>query len=136
MPSGPEIFGSQGVQKKFKVKNYFSLNYRTPFDLESKVIYEYECLCDTNKSYIGKTVRHLTTRAKEHGKKASAILQHLDHCSTCCNSFDLDQFKILDTSHDQFDCSIKEALYIKANQPYLNTQLFNSGSSFKLNIFN
>ena len=120
----------------FKVKNYFSLKCPTPFSLKAKVIYKFNCLCDTDISYIGKTKRHLATRVGEHKSQPSAIRQHLQSCETCHSNFGLDCFSIVDKGKSDFDCGIKEAIYIKTHQPCLNKQLFTSGTQFKLNIFN
>ena len=51
----------------FKVKNYFSLKCRTPLPLLANVVYKFKCLRNANNIYIGKTIRHLATRVKEHG---------------------------------------------------------------------
>ena len=49
-----------------KIKNFFSLKCPTPKLLKANVVYKFDCLCDINISYIGKTKRHLATRIKEH----------------------------------------------------------------------
>ena len=54
------------VFTSFKVKNYFSLKCRTPLPLLANVVYKFKCLRDANNIYIGKTIRHLATRVKEH----------------------------------------------------------------------
>ena len=48
------------------VKNYFSLKCRTPLPLLANVVYKFNCSRDADLSYIGKTKRHLVTRAREH----------------------------------------------------------------------
>ena len=50
------------VFTSFKVRNYFSLKCRTPLPLLANVVYKFKCSCNTNKIYIGKTMRHLATR--------------------------------------------------------------------------
>ena len=121
----------------FKVKNYFSLKCCTPFALKAKVIYKFTCLCDAGISYIGKTKRHLAVRAKEHSTtSSSAIKQHLDSCMACGQSqSNYGCFSIIDSGKSDFECTIKEALHIKIAQPYLNRQLFASGSLFTLQVF-
>ena len=123
------------VYNTYKVKNYFSLKSRTPFPLSAKVVYKYQCLCDTNLVYIGKTKRHLVTRVKEHRTRPSAIKSHLDGCETCSSHFSIDSFEIVDRANNDYACKIKESLHIKEQQPALNTQLITSGASFVLNIF-
>ncbi len=119
----------------FKIRNYFSLKSRTPLSLVSNVIYKFQCLCDTDKVYIGKTKRHLATRVGEHGRSSSAIFDHLNACTLCKEKFSCNSFKIVDKGRDDFDTTIKEALLIKSNRPSLNKQLYSQGSSFILNIF-
>ena len=73
------------VFTSFKVKNYFSLKSRTPLPLLANVVYKFKCLSNANNIYIGKTIRHLATRVKEHGTSPSpsAVSNHLSSCETC-----------------------------------------------------
>ena len=118
-----------------KIKNFFSLKCPTPKLLKANVVYKFDCLCDINISYIGKTKRHLATRIKEHRSEKSAIGQHLQTCHTCDHNFNENQFKILSTGNSDFDCKIREALLIKSEKPTLNQQLFQNGSTFILCVF-
>ena len=118
-----------------KVKNYFSLKCRAPLPLLANVVYKFQCLCEANQIYIGKTVRHLATRVKEHSNSTSAIGKHLEQCVLCKENISCDSFKILDCGTSDVDVSIKEALHIKDKKPGLNKQLFANGASFILNIF-
>ena len=119
--------------RSFKVRNYFSLKVRTPKHLKSKVVYIFQCSRDESVSYIGKTKRHLDIRRKEHINGNSPIFDHLCSCNDCDNS--VSSFVILDSARNDFQLRIKEALYIRYNKPSLNTQLFQNGSQFSLNIF-
>ena len=124
------------VFSSFKVGKYFSLKSKTPLDLKARVIYQYNCTCDRTMSYIGKTKRHLAIRVKEHFTRPSAIRSHLiDSVHECKESFDINNFRILNTGKDDFELYIKEALYIKYRKPYLNKQLNHNGACFALNIF-
>ena len=125
------------VFQSFKVKNYFSLKCGTPSPLLANVVYSFQCLCDVDKVYIGKTKRHLATRVKEHGnsKTHSAIHEHVSGCAVCQSSFSAERFRRVDSGKNDMEVTIKEALHIKLSQPKLNKKLFNSGSSFVLNIF-
>ena len=38
-----------------KINNFFSLKYSTPKSFKANVVYKFNCLCDINISYIGKT---------------------------------------------------------------------------------
>ena len=120
------------------MKNYFSLKCRTPLPLLANVVCKFKCLRDANKIYIGKTVRHLATRVKEHGTSPSAVSNHLSSCETCkstisCNQ--IIQFLIIDSGKNDYEITVKEALHIKFKKPTINRQLFTQGSSFVLNVF-
>ena len=107
----------------------------TPKLLKANYVYKFDCLCDINISYIGKTKRHLVTRIKERRSKISAIGQHLQTCHTCDHNFNENQFKILSTVNSDFNCKIREALLIKSEKPTLNQQLFQNASTFILCVF-
>ena len=66
---------------------------------------------------------------------SSAIRDHLSSCPTCQSEYSSSSFRVIDTARNDFEVTIKEALHIKNSKPALNRQLFNSGSSFVLNIF-
>ena len=85
--------------------------------------------------YIGKTMRHLATRVKEHGNSPSAIHEHLLSCQTCKLNFSHNCFDVIDSGKNNFETTVKEALHIKLKKPLLNKQLFSHGSSFVLNLF-
>ena len=123
------------VYTTFKVKNYFSLKSRTPLPLLSSVVYKFRCLCDANNVYIGKTMRHLATRVKEHEKTQSAIKDHLARCQACSTNYSCNNFSIITTGKNDFEITIKEALHIKNKQPNINKQLCSQGTSFLLNVF-
>ena len=131
------------VFTSFKVKTYFSLKSRTPKSLCSNVVYEYQCLCDTNKSYIGVTIRPFCIRVDEHLNRTgstqdSAIKKHLDICQKCFEGTrenQLEHFKILRYCTSSYTAKIPEALMIKRYNPKLNIQQFNKGASFILKIY-
>ena len=43
--------------------------------------------------------------------------------------------KVVKKCSNKFDCEIHEALMIQTEKPLINTQLFESGASFKLMVF-
>ena len=57
-------------------------------DLKSRVVYKLSCSGHTS-TYVGQTVRHLTTKIKEHKKADSPLGLHLQQCSLDGNSADL-----------------------------------------------
>ena len=105
------------VFTSFKVNNYFSLKCCTPLPVLANVDYEFKCLCDGNSIYIGKTIRHLATRVKEHGASPSAVFNHLSSCETCKSNFSCDSFSIIDSGKNEFEISVKEALHVKFKKP-------------------
>ena len=92
-------------------------------------------LRDANSIYIGKTIRHLATRVREHTTSPSAIKEHLSSCTTCKDNYLCNSFKVIDSANSDFEVSIKEALHIKHKNPNLNKQLSTQGMSFMLKIF-
>ena len=74
-------FKISSIYKTFKVVKYFQLKSKIPFAVCSNVVYEYLCSCDTNKTYIGMSSRHLITRVREHlnfkSLQISAIKDHI-----------------------------------------------------------
>ena len=120
--------------------------------LMANVVYQFTCLRDANSTYIGKTIRHLATRVKEHATSSSAIKEHLSSCTTCKDNYSCNSFKVIDSANSDFEeiqdtryfvslqnsdfeVSIKEALHIKHRNPNLNKQLSTQGMSFMLKIF-
>ena len=123
------------VFSSFKVKKYFSLKCHTPMPLMANVVYQFTCLRDANSTYIGKTIRLLATRVREHATSSSAIKEHLSSCTTCKDNYSCNSFKVIDSANSDFEVSIKEALHIKHRNPNLNKQLSTQGMSFMLKIF-
>jgi len=123
--------------KTMKMHNLFNNKDKTKSALKSLVVYKYSCLRDSNICYVGKTNRHLHTRILEHRKGSSAIFEHLHICDSCANTNNfLSSFKILHQASDKQQLEIIEALYIKKENPKLNSQIFQSGASFLLGLFN
>ena len=129
------------MYKTFKVGNYFNLKSRTPTPLVSNVVYRFSCPREADLTYIGKSAKHLVTRAKEHWSlnsitRKSALKEHILDCNNCVKSDDiLKPFSILCRCGSDYDTKIHEALLIKKYKPKLNRQLYGNGSSFLLKIF-
>ena len=128
------------VYKTFKIGNYIQLKSKTPLGLCSNVIYKFTCSCDANLTYIGMSIRHLSTRAREHldfnSQVSSAIKNHI-MCYTVCPSvkLNLNSFKIIKKCKSEFQTKIHKALFIKKRNPGLNRQLYANGFLFLLTIF-
>ena len=122
-----------------KVSDFFSLKSRTPKELNSRVAYKFTCVCNTSLTYIGKTKRHLVVRSKEHldceSETKSEIKEHLKQCLQCRNVCNIDNFEILKKCQTDQEAKINEAILIKNELPFLNKNLFNSGSLYTLKIY-
>ena len=112
----------------------------TSFKFRLSVVYQFTCLCDTNLTCIGKTKRHLITRAREHLSLGniftnSEVKTHLESCHRCQEATPETCFRILKSCGTDFQARVHEALLIKKHNPRLNKKLFNKGSFFTLKIF-
>ena len=128
------------VYSTFKVKNYFQLKCRTPFHLLSNVIYKFDCVANTQTSYIGYTKRHMIARAAEHIvpalAKKSHVFAHIKNCDPCKRGkLNVSNFKVLRKCVDETDCKIAEAFAIKKDRPVINKQLFAQGTSLTLRVW-
>ena len=59
--------------QNLQVRNYFNLKSNIPALLLSNVVYRFSCPCDASLTYIGKSTRHVVTRAKEHLNLGSSV---------------------------------------------------------------
>ena len=94
-----------------------------PRELRSRVIYKFTCAC-CNACYIGETLRHFSTRVREHlySDKFSHIFKHLLSSERCRQSCSTDCFEILDSAPTKFQLKLKEAMHINWEKPNLNQQ--------------
>ena len=92
------------IYKTCKVGNCFNLKSNTPVLLLSNVVYRFSCPCDAGLTYIGKSTRHVVTRAKEHLNLGSSIKSKIkDHIIECnlCNK------KVMDSLIHRFSVTKK-----------------------------
>ena len=92
-----------------------------PKEKKSGVIYSYQCeetAC--NEEYIGGTLRTLGERYREHLKQTFPIYVHIQQ--TGHNSTP-DNFSILGREYQGLSRAIKEAIYIRVNNPTLNRNI-------------
>ena len=92
-----------------------------PIDKKSGAIYMYQCgelICD--KEYIGETSRFLGGRYKEHQKELSPI--HAHSTQTGHNTTP-ENFNIIGREDHGLARTIKEAIYIRVNNPTLNRSI-------------
>ena len=127
--------GTRVVFTSFKVRNYSSLKCRTPLLLLANVVYKFKCLRNANNTYIGKIIRHLATRVREHGTSSSVVTNHLSSYETNRSNFSCNNFSIIDSGKNDYEITVRETLDIKFKKPTIDRQLFTQGISFVLSIF-
>ena len=116
----------QGIQVHLKGKNTVKQLLMAPKDKDPKltksgVIYRYKCpSINCQEQYIGESGRTLGERYKEHLKAPSPI--HLQ-TSTTGHPVSPDCLTIVDREAQGLTRNIKEAMYIKVNDPSLNRNL-------------
>jgi hypothetical protein len=113
------------------IGSLFPFKDRFSTDMLSHVIYLGTCGCGAK--YVGKTLRLLPTRVKEHrhsltGVRYSSIAKHVLDTG---HDFDWDNFKILAVNSDDLTLSYLETLIISDLRPSLNEMV----SSIPLHIF-
>ena len=75
---------------------------------------------DCDEEYIGESARNFEERFKEHLK---APLPIHDHLNTSGHAVTIDNFSILGREDENLKRTIKEALYIRVNNPSLNRNI-------------
>ena len=94
---------------------------KDPLMKKSGVIYRYKCdRVDCDEEYIGKSSRNFGERFKEHQKAPSPIF---DHHNTTGHNISIENFEILGREDQNLTRTIKEALYIRVNDPSLNRNI-------------
>ena len=87
----------------------------------SGVIYRYKCdRVDWDEEYIGESSRTFGERFKEHQKSPSPIY---DHYNTTGHKSSIEKFSIVGREDQNLMRTIKEALYIRDNNPSLNRNI-------------
>ena len=92
-----------------------------PITKKSRVIYRYKC--DENgceEEYIGESTRTFAERFKEHQKAPSPIS---NHCNISGHKINTDNFTIVGRENQNLIRAIKEALFIRVNDPSLNRNI-------------
>ena len=132
-----ETIDAKFIFETYKIGRYFSSKDPVPKCLNNHVVYQFKC-AGCNACYIGETARHLTTRVNEHfhTQKDSAIYKHLHDPNnlSCKNASSEHCFTILDRANTDVRLAIKEARYIREQQPDLNKKSKKKQYSLKLLI--
>ena len=94
---------------------------KDPITNKSGVIYRYKCSQHGCKEeYIGESARNFADRFKEHQKAPSPIFQH---CNISGHSININNFAIVGRGDQNLTRAIKEALFIRVNDPSLNRNI-------------
>ena len=94
---------------------------KDPQNNQTGIIYHYQCpQINCPSAYIGESGRSLGERVKEHFKAPSPI--HL-HSTTTGHPMDPEQFKIVHKEVNSHSRTIKEAMFIRVQDPTLNRNL-------------
>ena len=88
---------------------------------KSGVIYRFKCSQHRCKEeYIGESTRNFAERFKEHQKAPSPIF---DHCNISGHNININNFTIVGREDQNLTRAIKEALFIRVNDPSLNRNI-------------
>ena len=115
-----------GVQVFFKggqtIKNLLMApKDKDPITNKSGVIYRFKCSHHGCKEeYIGESARNFAERFKEHQKAPSPIF---DHCNISGHNININNFTIVGREDQNPTRAIKEALFIRVNDPSLNRNI-------------
>ena len=115
-----------GVQVFFKggqtIKNLLMApKDKDPKTNKSGVIYRFKCSQHgCTEEYIGESARIFAERFKEHQKAPSPIF---DHCNISGHNININNFTIVGREDQNLTRAIKEALFIRVNDPSLNRNI-------------
>ena len=115
-----------GIQMYFKGGKTIKSLLMAPKDKDpilkkSGVIYSFKCgRVDCDEEYIGESSRTFSERFKEHQKASSPIF---DHSNISGHQVTIDNFNIVGREDQNLSRTIKEALYIRVNNPSLNKNI-------------
>ena len=85
---------------------------------KSRVIYRYKCnRVECDEECIGESSRAFGERFKEYQKAPSPIY---DHFNTTGHNITIDNFSVVGREDQNLNRAIKEALFIRVNNPSLN----------------
>ena len=92
-----------------------------PIQKKSGVIYRYKCdRVECDKEYIGESSRTFGEKFKEHQKAPSPIYYHFN---TTGHNVTIDNFSIVGREDQNPSRAIKETLYIRVKNPFLNRNI-------------
>ena len=96
-------------------------NDKDPIQKKSGGIYRYQCdRVECDEGYIGESSRTFGERFREHLKATSPIF---DHFNIAGHNVTINNFTIVWRENQNHMRTIKEALYIRVNDPSLNRNI-------------
>ena len=94
---------------------------KDPILQKSRVLYRYKCdRVECDEEYTGESAGNFAERFKEHVRAPSPIY---DHSNISGHTVTIENFSILGSEDQNLTRTIKEALYIRANNPSLNRNI-------------
>ena len=94
---------------------------KDPIQEKSGVIYRYKCdRVEYDEEYIGESSRTFGERFKEHQMAPSPIY---DHFNTTGHNITIANFSMVGREDQNLNRAIKEALYLRFNNPSLNINI-------------
>ena len=88
---------------------------------KSGVIYRYQCdMVECDEEYIAESLRNFGERFREHLKAPSPIF---DHFNITGHNVTINNFNIVEREAQSLMRTIKEAVYIRVNDPCLNRNI-------------
>ena len=112
------IFILWGHQEAFDGSTSFEVHLYTMFITG---LFRFKCSrVDCDEEYIGESSRTFAERFKEHQKAPSPIF---DHSNISGHQVNIDNFNIVGREDLNLSRTIKEALYIRVNNPSLNKNI-------------
>ena len=121
------ICNKYGVQVHYRGDNTINSLLMAPKDkdhintMKSGIIYRFQChRMDCDDEYIGASSRTFGERFKEHLKAPSPIY---DHQNITGHDTAIENFSIVEREDQNLIRAIKEAIYIRVNNPSLNRNI-------------
>ena len=103
------------------LKSLMASKDQDPMKSRSGVIYRFQCdRVECDDEYIGESLRTFGEMFKEHLKDPSPIF---DHFNTSGHQVSIENFSVVGREEQNLMRAIKEALYIRVNNPSLNRNI-------------
>ena len=134
------IYRAHNLQVSFKPGNTLRQQLvhpkdKTPRHKQQNIVYGFKCVDkDCEEAYIGETKQPMHKRMYQHRRPSSTGLNDsaiYSHLKTSNHSFEDKDITILDKEQRWFERGVKEAIYVRREQPSLNR-----GGGLRFNLRN